>query len=67
MPDISMCAGDGCSKKITCYRYRAVPSGLQSYFATPPIRPDGTCDYFNKIWKGDALSDGSTVDQEGKP
>ena len=25
MPDIAMCKGGDCPKKLTCYRYRAVP------------------------------------------
>lgn len=38
MPDIWMCHGDGCPKKLrnTCYRYTAKPSDIQSYFMTPP-------------------------------
>jgi len=63
MPDITMCGGDGCLKKIACYRYRAAPTPLrQSYFATPPVRSDGTCDYFTELSKGDVLTD---VDQGG--
>ena len=32
MPDISMCRGEGCSKKKACYRYTAVPNKWgQSY------------------------------------
>ena len=47
MPDISMCKGTGCSKRNNCYRYRAQPHpNRQSYFAKPPKKPDGRCDYY---------------------
>lgn len=50
MPDISMCKGDGCTIKETCYRFKAIPSGMQSYFTNSPVNDDGTCDYFMEIW-----------------
>lgn len=31
MPDISMCSGDNCEKKETCYRFTAKPGEWQSY------------------------------------
>jgi hypothetical protein len=31
MPDISMCLNHSCSKKETCYRYKAKPDHYQSY------------------------------------
>lgn len=47
MPDITMCTGKGCAVKDRCYRYTAKPSRYgQSYFSTPPVEADGTCDYF---------------------
>ena len=46
MPDISMCSGEGCPMREQCYRYTAKPSEWQSYFGRPPIKEDGTCDYF---------------------
>ena len=58
MPDISMCLGDGCPKKLECYRHRAVPTPRsQSYYATPPVQPDGTCGQFLELRKGDVLTD----------
>jgi len=37
MPDISMCHGEGCEKKDTCYRHTAKPSPfMQSYIAPEP-------------------------------
>jgi len=49
MPDISMCPGEGCPKKESCYRYLAEPDQWrQAYFTTPPVKEDGTCDYY---WK----------------
>ena len=56
MPDIAMCKGDGCPKKLDCYRHRAIPTDRrQAYFATPPLQPDGTCRDFMKILPGDRL------------
>jgi len=46
MPDIAMCTGDECQKKQMCYRYTAKASDYQSYFMTPPVKEDGTCEYF---------------------
>jgi hypothetical protein len=32
VPDISMCAGKGCDRRETCYRFKATPTpGWQSY------------------------------------
>jgi hypothetical protein len=46
MPDISMCTGKECPKKQMCYRHTAKASDYQSFFMNPPIKKDGTCDYF---------------------
>lgn len=49
MPDIAMCRATGteCPREATCYRKQATPSEyLQSYFLKPPVKADGTCDYF---------------------
>jgi hypothetical protein len=55
MPDITMCKGEGCTKKEQCYRHTAKPNKqYQSYFIESPIREvkqdDDTsvlkCDYF---------------------
>jgi hypothetical protein len=55
MPDITMCKGENCPKKETCYRYRAIPSEhRQSYFVTSPIKDD-VCEYYWKIEKTDRL------------
>lgn len=38
MPDITMCTGEGCVLKDSCYRYTAQPSEYrQSYFVVPPF------------------------------
>ena len=44
MPDITMCKGDGCGIKNNCYRFRATPDRLQSYFAD--YKPTVDCPYF---------------------
>lgn len=37
MPDITMCTGENCSLKETCYRNKATPCEYrQSYFIKPP-------------------------------
>jgi hypothetical protein len=45
MADISMCKGDGCEAKHTCYRFKAKPSRFQSYFKPTPIKNNG-CEYY---------------------
>lgn len=53
-PDISMCSGQECPKKDTCFRYLAKPSEFrQSYFMGPPVKEDGTCNHYWKIEGGD--------------
>lgn len=53
MPDIAKCTSEECPKKQSCYRYTAKASDYQSYFMTPPLKEDGTCEYFwnNKGYK----------------
>lgn len=47
MPDITMCNGNGCPKKDSCYRFKAKPNELwQSYFMTAPYK-DNDC---NNYW-----------------
>ncbi|MEL6347637.1 MAG: DUF2934 domain-containing protein [Myxococcota bacterium] len=39
--DLTMCSGEGCPLRRSCYRHRAIPSAMrQDYFATPPYRAD---------------------------
>lgn len=46
MPDITMCSGEGCPFKESCYRFTAKPNEYrQSYFVEPPIK-DGKCDHY---------------------
>lgn len=46
MPDITMCKGDDCPKKNSCYRYTAKASEYrQSFFTDSPIK-NGKCEYF---------------------
>ncbi len=45
MADISMCEGEGCEVKHTCYRFTANASEHQSYFAPTPIDNNG-CEYY---------------------
>ena len=48
MPDISMCMGNDCPLKETCYRYKAKPSEYQSYFMEAPYK-DGDCSHYWEI------------------
>lgn len=54
MPDITMCKGEDCPLKDSCYRYVATPSEYrQSFFIEVPFieEPDGTsCEYY---WKAE--------------
>ena len=51
MADITMCRGEGCECKLTCYRYVAEPNmHRQSYFVESPIINNG-CDYYWKLTK----------------
>ena len=53
MPDITMCGGKNCPQSTTCHRYMATPSKfMQSYFTNPPVKEDGTCNYYWKIEGG---------------
>ena len=45
MPDMTMCKGEDCEARVTCYRFTATPSKHQSYFmGTPDI--NGGCEYY---------------------
>lgn len=58
MPDIAMCSGEGCPQRNRCYRATATPSThRQTYFATPPVKADGTCDHF---WQRTLPNESST-------
>lgn len=47
MADISMCNGHNCTKRETCYRFKAIPNPRrQSY-----IRPDVTGEKCEHYWK----------------
>lgn len=49
MPDITMCPGEDCPLKESCYRYTATPSEFrQSYFVNTPYK-DGECDHYWEI------------------
>jgi|TARA_R110000765_G_C18531484_1_gene559625 hypothetical protein len=52
MPDITMCPGNDCSIKESCYRFTASPSEFaQAYFRKSPIADGATeCKYY---WKHD--------------
>lgn len=66
MPDISKCPGDGCNKRNGCYRYTAKPSKyLQSYFVAPPLKDDGSCDYYWPDREDSGQNEAEAADREG--
>jgi hypothetical protein len=48
MPDITMCGGDECPRRETCYRYTARPDYMQSFFTVPPMKKDKSCDHYRE-------------------
>jgi hypothetical protein len=47
MSDITMCEGTNCPHKEKCHRFTApINEYAQAYFEKPPIKEDGTCDFF---------------------
>lgn len=46
MPDITMCKGEDCPLRESCYRYKAKPNEFgQSYFYYSPIQGE-ECKYY---------------------
>jgi hypothetical protein len=61
MPDITMCPGDGCTKKDTCYRHTAEPNPYrQSWFFESPWE-DGNCVEYIKASRPKKVSDDKTA------
>ncbi len=51
MPDISMCANRTCASRMTCFRYRALPTpDRQFYGSFAPAEGAAKCDYFGVIY-----------------
>ena len=47
MADITMCNGDDCPLKSTCYRYNAKPTPYwQAYFSSQYDHSMQTCEYY---------------------
>ena len=68
MPDIAMCSGLDCPVKNDCYRHTAEFNEYgQSYFQTPPLKDDGTCNYFwdNKDYPAEGAFH-NKLDDDGK-
>jgi hypothetical protein len=55
MPDITMCHGKDCPLKEKCYRHRAIPGKLQSFFVNSPFK-ENECKYFWQIEKGELIN-----------
>ena len=58
MADITMCNGEGCTMRNTCYRFKAARGEYQAYFTESPhnnkVDEDNNtiCEYY---WKQDKL------------
>ena len=50
MADISMCEGEGCEVKNTCYRFTAKPNKFLQSYVMPTVQPGG-CDLYWNINK----------------
>ena len=57
MPDITMCRGEVCPLRDTCYRHRAVPDKTrQSYFWLPPYDNErNEYEHYLRVTKHDRL------------
>ncbi len=67
MPDITMCTDEGCGRRQTCYRHRAIPNEFrQSYFMGSVREYDEagreTCTHYMTVRPGDRL----VIDVPGK-
>lgn len=52
MPDITMCKGENCHLKETCWRYLEIPGVFQSYFGETPLNETTKkCDYYVEMNK----------------
>ena len=52
MPDVTKCKSIKCEKRTSCYRYMSDPYHFgQSYFVNPPIKEDGSCEYYWEVKK----------------
>jgi hypothetical protein len=56
MPDITMCMGNDCPIKETCYRYKAKPNDYQSYFMEAPYKNE-ECEHY---WQMEEVSSNTT-------
>lgn len=61
-----MCTGGDCSLKERCYRHTAKPDYYQTYLTNPPLKDDGTCDYY---WNNEryAKSKNKNTDDDDRP
>jgi hypothetical protein len=73
MPDISMCGGEGCVLKSSCYRHPATPSQYyQAWFVGIPVTKQGEqCEFYIQCDRPRNDSekpnrDGSTPDVAGQ-
>lgn len=49
--DFCMCPGDKCPIKEQCYRFKAKPSHMQTWFSEAPFK-NRKCEYFVKLQFG---------------
>ena len=63
MPDISMCTGGACRRKMTCYRYMAKPDEYQSYMEFYADGP--ACAYYAPIMGREVRDEEAEPDEQG--
>jgi predicted RNA-binding protein associated with RNAse of E/G family len=52
MADITMCDGNNCTLKLSCYRFKAKPGFTQSYFIKAPYnKKKNFCSYYWDLGK----------------
>jgi hypothetical protein len=56
MPDFTMCKGEDCPMRESCYRYKAEPNSMQSYFVNSP-RVDDDCVFWTAIREDDIVNE----------
>ena len=62
MLDISMCKGENCPIRDSCYRFTAIPDRFQSYGAFEEFLVDGQCPWYWEVKYGDETDSITTAE-----
>jgi hypothetical protein len=60
MPDITMCTNTNCNKRVTCFRYLAVPKPHNQSFAK---FNNDDCEYYDRVQITDKVRQSFDADQ----